>query len=570
MQIDNQDQRDQAGLCDEIIEQYEKMEKRFFALAELSPVGVFRTDEFGGLLYVNDAFTSITGYNHIETLGNDLTNFIHYYDRDSVSRKWKKAIETRTDFSDRFRIRNNSDKITWVIGQAKPEIGEDGAFLGFIGTVYDITEHVDKEISFRHRAFHDDLTGLPNRSLAVEELSVEINRAVENRTSVAVISIDLDDFKSINDVFGHSTGDKLLIELSGRIVKSVDGRGIVARVSGDEFLIVLTDLSEPDDAYHIALSIKEEIIKKIQINGITFFQTCSQGISIFPESGTTVDDLIRAADYAMYSAKKAGKNNIRFYSRKIEMYLREKRSIENMLRGDLDKNVFSMHYQGIYNTQSSLPGSYEALIRWNGRQVSPEIFIPIAEEAGLIKRVTEQTIRMICTDRTNYPYLKNKRIAINLSPDILQNEDIDDLLNSYTREYGCELDLLDIEITENALMKDFDRVVKSLKKLKSVGVNIAIDDFGTGFSSLSYLKRLPVDSIKIDKSFLAGVPEKEENNAIIRAVIVMGHSLNMTIIAEGVEKQDQFDLLKNLGCDYVQGFLLDVPRPVYEMTLRHS
>jgi diguanylate cyclase (GGDEF)-like protein len=418
-------------------------------------------------------------------------------------------------------------------------------------------------------AYHDGLTALPNRSLFNKLLSQAIRQARRHTRQLAVAFIDLDRFKQINDTLGHEAGDELLKEVANRLKACLRDSDTVARLGGDEFVVLLTDLSEERYAATVAEKIISMIAKPFILLGQEFRVTGSIGISTYPHDGQDEQTLTKNADIAMYQAKEDGKNNFQFYSEKLNANSLERLTLESALRHALERREFQLHYQAKRDIAAGRITGMEVLLRWQHPDlgiVAPMQFLAVAEETGLIVPIGKWVLRTACEQnvvwhRNGMPRLN---IAVNLSPRQFSDEQLLNDIAATLKETGMEANLLELEIHESLLMRDIEKTLQVLTALKAMGVKIAIDDFGTGYSSLSTLQRFPLDTIKIDRSFIRDLPARSDNSTLTEAIIAMGKSLSLTVVAQGVETKEQADLLRERACDEFQGFYFNKPMSAQE------
>ena len=427
----------------------------------------------------------------------------------------------------------------------------------------DITERKQAEARIQHLAKHDTLTDLPNRAAFVEHLTGRIDTAKAGGESFAVLSIDLDRFKEVNDVFGHAVGDGVLRELA-RQLHVLAGEAYLARIGGDEFILVTPNGDQPALAEVLAERLHAAVATDLELNGKHLHVGLSIGIAIFPADGSDATTLLNNADAALTRAKAAGRGVTRFFEIEMDNRLRERRAIQHELGFAIERNELCLHYQPLSKIDGEVIG-FEALVRWHNPQrgmVSPGTFIPVAEESGLIMQIGEWVLREACREAASWPH--PLRIAVNLSPVQFLHGDLAGLVHSTLLETGLAPTRLELEITEGVLVEDFARGVSILRRLKTLGVRIAMDDFGTGYSSLSYLQSFPFDKIKIDQSFISKVKNNPQSAAIVRGVIGLAHGLNLPVLAEGVETKAQLDFLVAESCDEVQGYFMGRPHPISE------
>ncbi len=422
----------------------------------------------------------------------------------------------------------------------------------------------ERDIKLYQQAHFDALTKLPNRELFADRLSQEIIHAHSEEHKVALLFIDLDRFKQVNDSLGHLVGDKLLQKTAERLNSCVRETDTVARLGGDEFTLIISNINSPKDASAIAENALKKLAEPLTINGHEIFINASIGIAIYPDDGTTVDKLLRNADAAMYRAKEQGRGQHQFFEEKMNAEDLERTSLENDLRHAIERNEFYLQYQPQVDLSSGKIIGAEALIRWSHPErgnVSPEVFIPIAEDNGLIESIGEWVLRTACAQfmswKNNNVHLDH--IAVNVSSRQFIQKDFVAMVNEILVKSDMSAKNLELEITESLLMEDRIDTMSILDKLSSMGITLSIDDFGTGYSSLSYLKRLPVDSLKIDRSFMEGIPTDDDAIAISASIIALAHTLNKKVIAEGVETIEQLSLLRNKNCDIGQGYLFNKP-----------
>ena len=452
-----------------------------------------------------------------------------------------------------------SARITISTGLAIRDEAGEPRYL--VNVVQDITERKRAEERIAHMAHHDLLTDLPNRAAFHDALQNALARAKANGGNLAVMCIDLDRFKEINDVFGHGTGDGLLCEIAKRL-QAACGNAFLARIGGDEFTIICADGAQPAAAEALADRLLQALEDDIETGGQSLRAGMSIGVAVYPSDGQEAEVILANADAALYRAKAEARGSVRFFAAEMDKHLRERRALQHDLRVALVRGEMALYYQ----PQASITGDivgFEALARWKHATrgfVSPGQFIPLAEESGLIIPLGEWILREACREAASWP--KPLQIAVNLSPVQFRHGDLPALVHTVLFETGLAAARLEIEITEGVLIDDFTRALSILRRLKALGVRIAMDDFGTGYSSLSYLQSFPFDKIKIDQAFVANLERNPQSAAIIRAVIGLGRGLELPVVAEGVETTEQMAFLTHEACDEVQGYFIGRPAPI--------
>lgn len=527
------------------------------------------TDGTGRIIAVNKAFTDITGYRPEDVLGKnprilkserqDRAFYKSLWESLERDGHWRGEIWDRKKTGEEFPVWQNITAVKDFSGNVTE----------YISVFSDITSIKETEQRLLELAYHDPLTGLPNRLLFNDRLGHAIEHAKRNKTQVALLMLDLDRFKLINDTLGHAAGDKLLQEVGDRLYRSVRAEDTIARLGGDEFAVVVGHLDTPEDAALLAEKIVKAIAEPIVIDEHSLTTSTSIGIAVYPDDADDKEDLAKMADVAMYGAKDRGRNSFMFYAPAMTDRAAHMLRIDHGLRDALRQNELVLYYQPQVQLDTGRIVGVEVLIRWNhpvhGLQ-SPNFFIPVAEETHLIEEVGEWVIDNVChqIEQWSAAGIPPVRVAINLSPRQLRRSEFVEQLR--LRMAACKaVDGygIDLEVTESALQTD-PAIIRSLRELKELGFRIAIDDFGTGFSSLNSLKQLPIDILKIDRTFVRGIPSDVDDRAITSAIIAMGHSLGMNIVAEGIETEEQLDFLKGQHCDDAQGFYLYTPVPADE------
>lgn len=434
----------------------------------------------------------------------------------------------------------------------------------------EVAEREQAEERVMHLANHDALTGLPNRRLLIDRLGQALALAHRENHQVAVLFMDLDRFKTINDSLGHMTGDALLQNVARRLSETLREGDTVSRLGGDEFVVVLPSLDQPKAAEKVALKLVDALAPPIDLGGQELRVSASIGISLFPEDGRDTETLLRNADSAMYHAKDMGRNNYQFFMEQMNVAAAERLRLENDLHRALERQEFELHFQPRVSVANGLACGIEALIRWRHPErglVLPEHFIPVAEDTGLIVPIGEWVINEACRQGTAWcaAGLPQIPVAVNLSPRQFRQSNLVDTVARAIERHGWPCKLLELEITEGVLMQQTSETLKTLEALNRLGVGLAIDDFGTGYSSLSYLKRFPVDFLKIDQSFVRDIAVDPDDATIVTAIIGLAHNLGLTVVAEGVENASQLDFIRDAGCDEAQGYHIGRPMPAGQL-----
>jgi diguanylate cyclase (GGDEF)-like protein len=499
---------------------------------------------------------------------------LHPGDREDLRAAALAAIEQRGSLCLDFRIlsADSSERILHCQAQIEPDPAGAGARLE--GTVQDVTERKRAEEQIRYLAYHDSLTGLGNRLLFHERLELAVAQAARHGLALGVLFLDLDHFKRINDTLGHPVGDELLRGVADRLVASLRGTDTIARretsaisrLGGDEFTLLLSELHDPQDLARIARRVLEALTRPFELRGHEIVIGGSVGIAAWPGDGEDADALLRNADAAMYHAKEQGRNNYQFYTQSMNEVALRRLILEGKLRRALEQDEFELHYQPKLAASSGRLCGLEALVRWRDPElglVLPGVFIPLAEETRLIGPLGAWVLRAACRQMVQWRAagLPVVPISVNLSTHQFRDGALDQAVGRILEETGADPRLLELEITESTLLHDEATVVAALSALRERGIQVSLDDFGTGYSSLSYLQRLPVDALKIDRSFVVGIAEDADQAALTAAIVSMGRALRLRVVAEGVETEAQRALLVGFGCDEMQGYLFQAPAP---------
>lgn len=547
-----------------------RSEERFRSLANLSSDWYWETDAEGRFTYVSDGLYRLFGASPGEVIGR--TRIDRAADTTQAGLlEYLKALEERRVFRDiRYSVYVQSKGTVRHSAISGEPVFEDGQFKGYRGVGRDITEQILAEKRLEQLATHDSLTGLANRAHMQERLQ----RMLENsqlESQVAVLFIDLDRFKEVNDTLGHSPGDILLAEVARRLRKNLRPDDLVARLGGDEFVVAIPCPQGAESARMLVEKLSSALSEPMVIAGHEVFVRASVGISMYPDDAKSKEALLQAADIAMYRAKEAGRNSYRFFNQAMSEQMKGRMTIENSLHRALERKEFELHYQPRVNLSTLQVAGFEALIRWNHPQlgrIAPLEFIPIAEERGFIAEIGKWVLDEACCqaqriiDATGKPI----RISVNLSARQLAGEQLlDDVRNALDRS-GLRADLLELELTETALVNDIDASTRIFQALKGLGVSLAVDDFGTGYSGLAYLGQFPIDVLKLDRSFVNQKNrDKTGNMRVIEAFIEMAHRLGIPVVAEGVETADTLAFLIACRCDEAQGYYFAPPLPAQEV-----
>ncbi len=547
------------------LEALREAEYRYRQIFEHASEGMFQSSREGRYLAANQALARMYGYGSPEQLIADLSDIQHrLYVDESRREAFIRLMEAEgkvTQFESEV-LRRDGTRI-WISESAHAVRSPSGEFICYEGTVQDITERRGYEARLQRQANHDQLTGLPNRNLLRERLLQAMHQAERIGGQVAVVFIDLDNFKFINDALGHAAGDALLVELARRLSRHLRGTDTVARQGGDEFVLVLNDHANVASVTVLLDRVIELIAKPMELGGRTLQVGASLGVSLFPRDGRDVDTLLQHADAAMYAAKDRGRNNVQFFTPELNRVASERMHLEAAMRLGLEQGEFSVHFQPQVDAQRRVVGA-EALARWHHPRlgpISPDRFIPIAEESGLILALTETITLQACAAARDWPEVDGRpiRLAINLSPKLFIDPHLVARITGWLRQEGIQPQRVELEITESVFLDDQQRALRTLKAFKEKGFHLAMDDFGTGYSSLSYLRHFPLDTIKIDRSLVTDLEAQRDAAMIARAVVSLGLSLGKSVVAEGVEHESQFSALREQGCTVFQGYLFARP-----------
>lgn len=557
-------------------------EMRYRSIFENSIDGIFQTSPEGKYLAANQSLANIYGYSNCDALIQGMQDIEgQLYVEHSRREQFIQEMDLHgsvTDFESQVYRKDKS--IIWISESARKVYDGSGSLLYYEGTVRDITEHKRAEDEVEFHAMHDSLTGLPNRYYFNQKLQQGIDRCQLKHAKLAVVFVGIDHFRLINDSMGLEVGDQLLIAMGKRISENIREVDFVARLSGDEFSILLANVDHVEDIRYIddfevnIQRIMSAFSMPFVINSLDYVVSCSIGMSVYPHHGVTASKLLKRSDIALQEAKRAGRKTYKIYNQLLGKAQDDRLQMEYNLRLAIENNEFLLHYQPKVSFDTNKTVGAEALIRWqpeNGPMVPPLSFIEIAEHSGLIVTIGAWVLMEACrkTHEWNVKFGIQNTIAVNVSHVQFRQEGFLASVEAALQETGLPPSLLELEITESLAANDVETFIEKLHLLKNIGVNLAIDDFGTGYSSLTYLKDFPIDSLKIDQAFVRKLEQEPVNAAILKAIVVLGQSLNMKVVAEGVETEYQKTYLRALGCDLYQGYLFSKPvsEQAYEQLL---
>jgi diguanylate cyclase (GGDEF)-like protein/PAS domain S-box-containing protein len=532
--------------------------------------GLTRVDNNEIIEFVNDRLCEITGYEREELLGRSTLDVLFDEEGQRILERENEQRKQGVSGQYESRIRKKSGEMIWVLISGAPVMNAEGIVTGTLGIFMDISERKRAEEQLLHDAFHDGLTGLANRALFMDHLRMTIQRCKSRHSNqYAVLFLDYDRFKVVNDSLGHADGDELLKQIARRLERWTRTGDLVARLGGDEFVILLCEMPESGEAIKVAERIQDDLKTPFDINGREVFISASIGIALSIDGFRTAEDMVRDADIAMYSAKTQGRARHQVFNEAMRVLATTRLQLDTDLRQALERSEFEVHYQPILNLETNAIKGFEALARWRHPTlglISPDDFIPAAEESGLIlplgRWILEESCRQMRAWQESLPQAASMVISVNLSAKQFLQSDLAEQVAETLESTGLSPRSLKLEITESYLIENSDRAVKIMSRLREIGVELSLDDFGTGYSSLSYLHRLPVNSLKIDRSFVSRMAESEENSEIVRTIVRLAQNLKMDVIAEGIETAEQLEQLNDLKCGFGQGYLFARPMDV--------
>ena len=542
-------------------------EELYSSMVELAAIGISHVDVNGRFVHVNRRLCDMLGYAREELLERSVVDISHPDDRTETDKGRQRLHAGEIDsFQVEKRYLRKDGTPIWVHLTIAAQRGADGRRLNDISIVEDITERREAQSRVQYLATHDEMTGLANRTLFNELLAKATAAGKRYGRTFAVLFIDLDRFKIINDSLGHEGGDQLLKEMAVRFNAKVRESDMLARFGGDEFVLLINEVPDRATAAFIARNLLLLTMKPVRIAGQQCRVTASIGIALYPDDANDASELMKHADMAMYRAKEEGKNGFQFYSPSIGAVSEKRLQFEAGLRDAVARNEMTLHYQAKVDIGSGEIRGVEALLRWTHPEfgaVAPAQFIPIAEESGLIVPLGLWALKTACVQAVEWinQGLAGLSMAVNLSPRQFLDPNLVESIRRTLEETGMPPDMLELEITESVMLHDIETAVTKLMAIRALGVKLAVDDFGTGYSSLSQLKRFPIDSLKIDRSFIKGIPADKDDMAITEAILALGRTLGVTIVAEGVETIEQQNFLRRHACHEMQGFYFSRPIP---------
>ncbi|WP_282109883.1 EAL domain-containing protein [Shewanella algicola] len=570
--INNTDNETEMYCIDIDLSAQKKAEEQALTLSqaiEQSPISMILTDTDSKIEYVNSAFEKISGYSAAEVLGHSTSMLKSGLTPKSLySELWENITSGKT-WQGELQNRKKNGDIFWEHAHIVPIFDNAGVTKHYLALKQDVTQYKQQEEKILHQAHYDSLTGLPNRLLSLERLAQMLTQAKHDNSHVAVLFLDLDDFKKVNDTLGHSVGDELLVQAATRLQNTIRTDDVVGRLGGDEFIILLSDIHQQADIEIAANKLLQQFYLPFQLEKRELVSTISIGIALYPNDSLDAKELLRQADSAMYHSKEQGRNTYTFFTHKMNNDMHRRLQLEEQLRNALRNNELEVYFQPLVDIRNRSIIGAEALLRWHNPElgnVTPDEFIPIAEQTGLIISIGQFVLESAFSAAYHWQIYYNRqfKIAINVSPKQFRENKFVDILTTLLSQYDIQPCSVELEITEGVLLSGDQIINSNLTAINDIGVSISMDDFGTGYSSLSYLRSYPFDTLKVDKSFINDITVDPGDLELVGAAIAMGHGLNLKVVAEGIETEEQYQLLNALKCDYGQGYLFSKPLPKAE------
>ena len=553
-------------------EEYKEASQQLNALTQLAPVGIIRVDKEWNCLFANEKWFELSGLSKVEDLQQDWINAIHSSEVNDFLEALYECLHDGTDYNQELRLVSPLGTTKWVDFSMRVLFDPEGNVEGFLGTCADITERYITQQKLRHIAEYDGLTGLANRVLFNDRLEQAFLASQRDESVVSVFFLDLDGFKDINDTLGHNVGDLLLQQVAERLVNTLRKNDTVARFGGDEFVVLLGRDNHLTDEVTVAEKVIQRIAEPYQLDKNEVYVTTSLGLARGTYVDSNPDDLLKNADFALYNAKKEGKNKYQIFDQELEFGAKQRINLLNDLRSGLIRERYCLYFQAICNSESSKILGFEALLRFTDKNeniISPDMFIPMLEETGMIidvgKWVIEETCKQLASLQKQSAFRELGYLTFNVSAKQLLEESFVSHVQDCCTKYNVAPQNLVMEMTESVIINKPEKVKAILEQIRTLGLRIALDDFGTGYSSLSYLQNYPIDILKIDKSFLDELSNNEHNSKIVKAIIALARSLELRVVAEGVESKAIQEAIKNLGVNSFQGFCISKPIPMNDV-----
>ncbi|MCF6136785.1 EAL domain-containing protein [Pseudalkalibacillus berkeleyi] len=553
---------------EELYNSLRESEQRYTSLFEHNPDIVYSVDSHGKITSINASLEKILGYTCKEVIGNKATDFLREEDVERVYHYFHLAMRDKPQHFTLVIRHKNGENVLFEIANMPIRVNDE--VVGVYGVAKNRTEQFLAEQKISELAYHDSLTGLPNRLSFHERLNEKIEIAHENNESVAVMVIDLDEFKMINDSLGHHAGDRILKHVATNLSGCISDRDFIARFAADEFLILVPTVESVNELSALADQLLTAIKKPVFLKGKEYVLSGSIGVSLYPSDALDEEKLLKNANLALHKAKRSGRNSIQFFTGDMNAMISERLELENHLRKALSLNELEVYYQPQIDIESGRVFAFEALLRWKHTKrgmIPPNIFIPIAEDTGVINEIGYWVLLEACTQTRQWHEsgMNDLSVCVNVSGIQFQRPDFIDEVKACLETSGLESSFLHIELTESIMLEDVEHTIKIINQLKGLGVKISVDDFGTGYSSLSYLRDFPIDILKIDQSFIRNLEDSNPDAAIVRAIITMCEGLNVTVLAEGVETEQQLKTLQQFGCNQIQGYYISKPVKAVEI-----